>query len=40
MMMMMMMMMMMKIEEAMWTSALRAQDLYSVGPGFRTAGPP
>ena len=43
-MMMMMMMMMMhveiKIEEETWTSALRAQDVYSVSPRFGPAGPP
>ena len=33
-------MMMLKIEEETWTSALRAQDLYSVGRRFSPAGPP
>ena len=38
--MMMMMMMMLKIEEETWTSALREQDVYSVGPRFSHAGQP
>ena len=29
-----------KIEEETWTSALRAQDVYSVSPRFSPAGPP
>ena len=29
-----------KIEEETWTSALRAQDVYSVSPRFGPAGPP
>ena len=29
-----------EIEEETWTSALRAQDVYSVSPRFGPAGPP